>query len=168
MRHITIKQRKCEKIMEFCCIFPRQSFHKCDLREASIIKRWTTLTEQYLILHKWLLLVWTERQNLELPACCRLCCGETSTEKMVLSCCGRLCGSLLLILISHCKTCKMPACEDTMRLRLLISALENANTLWNAFSALPLFCTDFKGIFKQEKCNQIRHDITLYHTQIDL
>lgn len=51
----------------------------------------------------------------------------------------------------------MPAYEDAIRLRLLISLRENVNMLWNAFSALPLFCSDITGIFKQEnhaRCNK--------------
>lgn len=57
-------------------------------------------------------------------------CGKTTTEKMGLSCCGRLCESLLLILI------KMPACEDTISLRLLVSVLENAKHVVKCFQWL--------------------------------
>lgn len=44
----------------------------------------------------------------------------------------------------------MPACEDVIRLRLLISLCEKGNMLWNAFSALPLFCKDITGVFTQD------------------
>ncbi len=99
---------------------------------------------------------WSEQKDKILNFLHVLRCGETSTEKMVSSRCGRLCGSLLLILISHHKTCKMPACEDTIRLRLLIPALEKSK---HAVKRFQLAASILHRLYRHFQTGKVQPDI---------